>query len=169
MKTNVFKYFIIGIISFTIIVSSCHNNETKKSDVENIDQNDVLSMWSDTIVKLRYEDGTIAEVWGYRPNDTLIHYEIKYYRNGEKWIEGTSYGDIRHGKWKAYDENGNLISLGSYKMGKGEGIKTVWHSNGQKYYEGYIEDGERIGVWEFFDENGLKVKEIDYSQLKPKQ
>lgn len=168
MKLNTFSFYF-GLIAMALLfsVTACNNQSDGISSDTNIDsEKDVFEIWSDTIVKSKYEDGNIAEIWGYRPNDSLLHYERKFYRNGGIWIEGTAYGEIRHGKWKAYDENGNLISMGSYKMGKGEGVKTVWHSNGKKFYEGEIHNGERVGVWEFYDENGTKFKEIDYSQLK---
>ncbi len=153
------------IISLSIFSCNSHSVEDEPDKSINTEK-DEFEIWSDTVVKAKYIDGTIAEVWGFRAGDSLMHYERKYYRNGGVWIEGTAYGNIRHGKWKAFNEEGILISMGYYKMGKGDGIKTVWHCNGKKYYEGKVVDGERVGIWEFFDENGRKVKEINYSELK---
>jgi antitoxin component YwqK of YwqJK toxin-antitoxin module len=160
-----YSAFVLLILSLSISACNTHT-DNKESEINLQGEKDAFEIWSDTIVKNKYADGTVAEIWGFRPNDSLMHYERKFYRNGGIWIEGTAYGNIRHGKWQAFDEQGNLISMGYYKMGKGDGVKTVWHSNGKKYYEGKVFDGERIGVWEFYDENGIKIKEIDYSELK---
>ncbi len=154
----VLGFLLVGILS----ACKTEHKESKATTVEKTN----YEIWSDTIVKVKYSDGSIAKVWGYRPNDSIMHYEWQYYHNGRLWIEGPAYGKLRHGKWRAYDEKGDLLSMGSYKMGKGEGIKTVWYPSGQKMYEGKIHDGERVGVWEFFDKEGNKVKEINYSQLR---
>ncbi len=170
MKVRVLSLrFLAAISVFMLLVFSSCKNEIREKQKETAVNDDAFSVWSDTIVKAKYEDGTVAEIWGFRAGDSLMHYDRKFYRNGGIWIEGPVYGDIRHGKWKAYDEDGHLISMGYYKMGVGEGIKTVWHSNGKKFYEGEVSNGERVGVWEFYDENGIKVKEIDYSQRNKKK
>jgi antitoxin component YwqK of YwqJK toxin-antitoxin module len=155
------KPSIILLILF-LSISACKQNDT--NDIEEVVAYDAFTEWSDTIVKSKYEDGSISLVYGYRAEDTLMHYEWLYYQNSHLWIEGPKYGNLRHGKWKAYSENGNLISMGSYKMGKKDGVKTVWYENGKKRYEGILDDGKRVGVWQFFNQNGELIKEIDYSE-----
>ncbi len=155
---------ILSGFMLLLFVSACNQDEME--EVDEFIAYDAITEWSDTIVKVKYADGGLRMVWGYRDGDTSMHYEWQYYSNGNLWIEGPIYGDIRHGKWKAYNEIGSLISMGTYKMGKKEGVKTVWFDNGKKRYEGSLKEGIRVGVWYFYDNQGNIINEIDYSAKK---
>ena len=154
-KISINILFLTGIFLF-VILASCE----QKNDQEI----DAFDEWTDTIVKLRYDNGTSRLILGYKPGDTLMHYEWNYFVNGNLWIEGSSYDTLRHGKWKAYNEAGLLISMGNYEMGERNGKKIVWHENGQKYFEGMESKGDRVGMWYFYDKDGILAKEIDYSK-----
>ena len=154
------KYALV-VVLFLLTVFSC--SENAKEEV-NEPLESAYEIWNDTVVKQKYEDGSIETVWGYRSGDTIMHYEWSYYKNGELWLEGPSDGKLRHGKWKAYNESGVLVAQGSYKMGVAVGIKTVWYGNRKKFYEGEMLDDKRVGVWKFFNKEGTLVKEIDYSK-----
>jgi len=154
------KICVLVLMLFFVTIMSCsdNNKEDKETSVS------AFEIWNDTIVKQKYEDGSIQTVWGYRSGDTIMHYEWSYYKNGELWMEGPMDGNLRHGKWKAYNESGTLIAQGAYRMGEATGIKTVWYDNMSKFYEGEMKDNKRVGVWNFYDKEGNIVKEIDYSK-----
>tara|TARA_Y100000593_G_scaffold58612_1_gene108916 strand:- start:527 stop:787 length:261 start_codon:yes stop_codon:yes gene_type:complete len=42
----------------------------------------------------------------------------EFYANGKLKIEGVKYKNFRHGKWKAYDDKGNLTKVIIYSFGK---------------------------------------------------
>jgi len=152
-------YALLGILLFTFILS-CSNDSKVAEDATP----SAFEVWNDTIVKQKYEDGKVETVWGYRKGDTIMHYEWSYYKNGILWMEGPLVGNLRHGIWKAYNENAVLVAQGTYKMGEATGIKTVWYDNRMKFYEGEMLLDKRVGVWNFYDKNGILIKEIDYSK-----
>lgn len=117
-----------------------------------------------------WPDGTPKLVFEYKKGDTIDpHYEIHYYRNGNKRIAGPLKHGLRHGKWQAWFEDGTLWSEGTYVDGKENGMKKIYYPNGNLYYKGIVTDGQRTGVWEFFDNEGQKIKEVDYDALNNPQ
>lgn len=154
---------MVGISLLYFFMSACDTEEVK-NDTKEPYVSGAYEIWSDTIIKSKYEDGSRYLVWGYKPNDDKMHYEWKYYQNGKLWLEGPMYDTLRHGKWQGYNEYGNLQAKGTYKLGKATGIYTVWHDNGVKYYEGNMIDGQRLGEWVFYDNEFNKLKVIDYSK-----
>jgi uncharacterized membrane protein len=162
IRSNYSILFILAVVVVVFVINSCSESNSRKK-IKQTEEN-VYHIWSDTIVKMRYDNGDIMKVWGYKPDDTLMHYEWMYYQTGYLWLEGPFYGDLRHGKWKAYNEEGILVSQAVYKMGKEEGVKTVWYGNEMKFYEGIMKEGKRIGKWQFYNRDGDLIKEIDYSK-----
>lgn len=86
---------------------------------------------------------------------------------------------VNHGSWKRYQSNGQLIAIGSYKMGKREGTWARWYFP----YESEIfqsppysaftapflskatfRDGKLDGVWMILDKNQRKISEIGFSK-----
>ena len=65
--------------------------------------------------------------------------------------DGTSW--IRHGLYREYDRDGQIISEGSYKNGKEDGLWRVWYPNGQLAAEGHYENGAGFG-WRYWDSDG---------------
>jgi antitoxin component YwqK of YwqJK toxin-antitoxin module len=160
---KVTKALLFFIISNGFLLTSCDVQRNSENTAKK--GNSLSDVWTDTIIKLSYEDGKPLEVWGYKTNkDTTVHYEWKFYRNGNKWVEGSVANNVRHGQWFAYNVDGVKISMAIYNMGKSEGLRTVWHDNGQKYYEGEMKNDERIGIWKFYNQSGKLVKEIDYTK-----
>ncbi|MCK5847280.1 MAG: hypothetical protein KAG84_07570 [Bacteroidales bacterium] len=159
---KIFFRYIIFIIVAVLVLFSCSTSNT--DDEIEANDNSAISIWSDTVVKAKYEDGSIQLVWGFKPNDEEMHYEWQYYRNGNLWLEGPMYDTLRHGIWKGYNEQGALIAQGIFKIGKTSGIYTVWYDNGVKFYEGNMNDGKRVGDWLFYNKEAELVKTIDYSR-----
>ncbi len=151
-------YGLVGILFFAILVSCSDNAEEAKNSSLN-----AFEVWRDTVVKSKYESGDIQTVWGYKYGDTSMHYVWDYYKNGALWMEGPVSGNLRHGKWIAYNEDGVMVAQGYYKMGVATGVKTVWYSNSSKFYEGVMDNNKRVGVWQFFNKEGKLIKEINYS------
>ncbi len=159
---TIIKGFIFSIF-LSLAIVSCDTSSKKLTED---DRNTAFKEWSDTIIKSKYDDGSIRLVYGYKANDNEMHYEWQYYRNGNLWLEGPMYDTLRHGIWKGYEEKGALIAQGTYKVGKESGIYTVWYSNGIKFYEGNMIEGDRVGEWSFYDKEANLIKTIDYSICK---
>jgi antitoxin component YwqK of YwqJK toxin-antitoxin module len=91
------------------------------------------------------------------PRDPTI-VEIPY-ETGQIWCRYTQVpaldgsGWIRHGPYREYDRNGQLISEGAYKNGKEEGLWRVWQPDGRLVAEGYYINGIGFG-WRHWDSNG---------------
>ena len=155
-----YKIILPGLFVATFLIASslvsC-NLLSKKTNFE---------LWPDTSIAEIYENGDTKLIRGYNlsNNDSSIHYEWIYYRTGKLWMEGLIKNGERDGEWKAYNENGILISIGNYYNGFDDGLKTVYYDNGTKYYEGEMKNDERVGKWQFFDKNGEVIKVIDYSK-----
>ena len=66
--------------------------------------------------------------------------------------DGTSW--IRHGLFRAFHENGNLASEGSYVHGKEHGLWRDFHKNGQLAAHGAYEQGIEVGQWKYWDADG---------------
>jgi len=162
MNSTISKAFIIILV---IIASASCSSDSSSEEVSVVD-NSAMGIWSDTIVKSKYDDGSIHILWGMKPNDSEMHYEWSYYKNGNLWIEGPKYDTLRHGIWKGYNDQGALIARGTYKVGKATGIYTVWYDDGTKFYEGNMMDGKRVGEWSFFDKSSKLLKTVDYSAMK---
>ena len=162
MNIKIMKFSFFVLLGLVILFSSC--NQEQNVTKELVSDNSAISIWSDTLVKVKYEDGSIKSVWGYKPNDNEMHYVWNYYKNGNIWLEGPMYDTLRHGKWKGYNDHGSLIAQGTYRVGQASGIYTVWYDNGVKFYEGDMLKGKRIGEWSFFDKAGKLIKTIDYSK-----
>jgi len=161
MNSIISRFFIFVII---IIAISCNNNDAGVNNAEKTDS--IFTIWSDTVVKIKYDDGSARQIWGFKPNDKEMHYEWSYYKNGNTWLEGPMYDTLRHGIWKGYSEQGSLIAQGTYRVGKATGIYTVWYENGKKFYEGDMKEGKRIGEWSFYNKEGELIKTIDYSKVQ---
>jgi len=66
--------------------------------------------------------------------------------DGSRWI--------RHGLFRAFHENGNLASEGSYLHGKEHGPWRDYHENGQLAAEGEYAEGDEVGKWKHWNAEG---------------
>lgn len=64
--------------------------------------------------------------------------------------------DQRHGKYQAWDRDGNLILTGAYVDDRPEGKFAWFYANGNKAIEGTYVAGKQDGLWTWWFENGLK-------------
>ena len=58
--------------------------------------------------------------------------------------QGMLIGEIKLDLWTYWYDNGQKKIEGTYKDGKGDGVKTWWDKNGQKENEITFKDGEII-------------------------
>ena len=100
---------------------------------------------SDTfhIAEIPYESGAVR-----------LRYARRLSADGTQWI--------RHGRFVAYHESGQVKSEGEYVDGKEEGVWRDYHANGRLAAEGVYETGKEEGVWRFFAENGDEEKSVTY-------
>lgn len=92
---------------------------------------------------------------------------VEFHRNMQPRVEGTYRDDLRHGYWKYYQSNGNLIRIEHWVMGilqegddqttKMEVRRTIHPNTGELASIGTYQDGEREGVHQQFDEDGNPI------------
>lgn len=89
---------------------------------------------------------------------------VEFHRNMQPRVEGTYRDDLKHGYWKYYQSNGNLIRIeywlngvlqeGDDQTTKMEIRRTIHPTTGEIATIGAYQDGEREGVHQTFDEDG---------------
>ena len=89
--------------------------------------------------------------------------EVWYHENGNVNVEGPIKDDKRHGDWKGYYPEGELMSVGRFENGRREGKGTVYHQNGQVSFECEYHEGKPCGLWKYFDEDGNLIDVVDRS------
>jgi len=142
-----FWFFALGLIGFT----ACSNSETTEQEV--LMKKEVKEYFTDSIPKI---------VWEFPENDSSEIKVSHYYHNRKLKMQGYIKNGVRNGKWLAWDEEGNMLSLGHYIDGYENGMWTVWFPSGTKRYEGLFKEGKRSGTWKFWDADGNLAKEIKY-------
>jgi protein-export membrane protein SecD len=111
-----------------------------------------------------YSDGNIKSITYHKKSRTGIEkvkYE-EYYKNGQKYEEGTYKDGKQDGLYTVWHENGQKRLEGTYKDGEQDGKWVEWYENGQKEEEGTYKDGEQDGKWVEWYENGQKEEEGTY-------
>jgi hypothetical protein len=68
-------------------------------------------------------------------------------------------GGVRHGKSRAWFDNGRPRYETEWSQGKKHGKFTLWHPNGHKRAEGEDRHGVPVGTWTTWAENGIKTEE----------
>ena len=102
---------------------------------------------------------------------TNFEYCVATDAEGKDWYHGPF---VRYFDHNVHDENGNPVfpndekqEVGTYNMGKREGVWTQYHENGAKSSETpYVRD-EANGVSRRWDANGMLREEIEYKDGKP--
>jgi hypothetical protein len=74
--------------------------------------------------------------------------------DGKSWI--------RHGLFRAYSEDGQLVSEGMYVNGLEEGRWRDFHSNGHLAAEGSYSAGKEHGVWRHWKADGTPEAATNY-------
>ena len=66
---------------------------------------------------------------------------------------------VRHGKYEAWFESGEVAVVGAYENGRKTGAWQVRYENGKREAQGRWEDDRQEGRWKLFHENGRKHAE----------
>ena len=130
-----------------ISITNVETGETMKKDV---------SIYDD---EFKYRVGEIVKTFCFNETiNTVCTEGIHYFKTEEaalSWFYNQE--DIKNfpdGKWIRWHENGQKLSEGSFKDGKGDGKWIGWHNNGQKHYEGTFKNGQYGGEWIYWRSNG---------------
>lgn len=104
-------------------------------------EGEVMVWFKDGLKKERsqYQNGQILSV-------------IKWYRNGQKELEGYYHKGERQGVWTGWYQNGIKRWQGTFKEGKRQDLWTIWSIEGNKEREIQFEKGEKIAQWQDFEE-----------------
>ena len=105
--------------------------------------------------KLVPKDGLLYEGDGETPFTGVM---VRKYESGQKVEEATYKDGKLEGLRTVFHENGQKKIEQTWKDGKAEGLQTIWHENGQKGLEGTWKDGKVVShtIW---DEEGNEIKE----------
>ncbi len=63
---------------------------------------------------------------------------------------------VRHGMFRAYNEDGTLASEGNYEHGQEHGPWRDYHPNGQLASEGSYANGIEVGAWHYWSADGSR-------------
>ena len=154
---TIYTLLLLGIIFY-----SCGN--TNKSSVNNNKiPTDTLAEKYQKVLGRSFPNGQSEFVQYYDTiSEKTLKYEILYYENGNKKMEGAFSNNVRDGKWIAWYDDGVVWSVGYYINGKRSGSSNVYYPNGQTRYEkNYVNDTAQ-GVWMFYDETGEPIGRAEY-------
>jgi antitoxin component YwqK of YwqJK toxin-antitoxin module len=87
------------------------------------------------IAEIPYEDGQVR-----------LRYSRYMSEDGKRWI--------RHGRFTAFHQDGQLASEGLYEHGLEEGSWRDYHENGVLAAEGTYKHGKKEGVWRYWTDSG---------------
>lgn len=90
-----------------------------------------------------------------------INVVTKETKNGREELRYNSENQL-DGKCYAWNTEGMLVAVASYKDGVKHGVWKVWYDNGQLAYQIRYRHGEKAGTWKHWDKNGNLVHEKTY-------
>lgn len=140
------KYVYYLALSILLIGCSSEETPTKNPEVSEPVKNDA----KDEIDKadlVDIENGVFTE---YYPGKTNIKFQ------GPQDAERR-----RHGEWKYYSIEGEVLSTTVYKHGTRHGHTLVKHDNGQISFTGEYKDGKKIGIWTSYARDGALIEAKD--------
>ncbi len=90
----------------------------------------------------------------------------KYYFDGQLLQKGEYFNDKQLGKWVGYHENGKLKWEGNYINGKAEGEWKYYYKNGDLEEIRFYKSSKQTGTNKEFYEDGTLKREISYKNGK---
>ena len=131
-----------------------------------------------TIVTLMtYKSGVLVRKQPINRSDRIGRKQgswIEFYPDRSSMVEGTYQNDLKHGYWKYYRSNGNLIRTELWDQGvlvedapqtaKVEIQREIDPNTGKLRSIGAYLDGKPNGTHNFFDEQGLPTRSAVYAQ-----
>jgi antitoxin component YwqK of YwqJK toxin-antitoxin module len=105
-------------------------------------------------MKAYWENAAIRIEGGY-DDEGKKHGRWKYWdEHGQLQREGDYDHDLMAGEWIDFYPDGQKRSQGLRIFGLSEGPWTYWHPNGKTLAQGDYVANQREGAWQFFDEKG---------------
>ncbi len=152
------KKILFHVLLLVFIAFSCTEGDKSKNNKTTSDG------FGEEVVMKMYPDSTKMITYRVHQQDSTRILRSYYHKNGKLYKQGVTLKGNKEGEWKAWNENGNLLTTGNYKNDLDHGYKIVYHKNGNKYYDGYFKNGVRVGKWKFYNQAGEYDKEIDYDK-----
>ena len=108
-------------------------------------------------------------VFGTLNNNTETRIIKEYYddHNISIKIERTVKGNMNHGIYKDYYENGQIRTDATYKNGALDGSYTFYHENGEIYVQVNYRKGDLDGLITFYKPNGKVLEKVVYKDGDP--
>ncbi|QDS97799.1 toxin-antitoxin system YwqK family antitoxin [Adhaeretor mobilis] len=121
---------------------------------------------------LKYSDGSVHSESDIikMSNDELINdgNYTEYYRNGNKFSEGTFSMGIHSGKWTFWHENGELCKKVAFKKGQPNGSWDVFGEEGNLTARKSYKNGLRDGKWAYYFPGGKQLRlEFEVKEGQP--
>lgn len=91
-------------------------------------------------------------------------YTKSFPSTGQLELEGTFRRGRRHGTWKGWWPNGQLMWEVGWDNGLRQGPMHAFHENGTRHYVGEYLDDQQHGVWEFWYDDGAFQQRYYYEQ-----
>ena len=112
-----------------------------------------------------FDDTKEASLLGVRvfePNDNSV-YTTFFDQKKNIVSEGKSVNKLKEGNWKYYHEaSKEIMTLEIYKLGKLEGIRTVYYKSGKIAEETNYKNGIKVGVYKKLTETGIELELANY-------
>lgn len=112
-----------------------------------------------------YDDTKESSLIGVRSFDLKENSVYTTFYDQKKNIvsEGKSINKLREGNWKYYHEAAlELMTLENYKLGKLEGLRTVYFKNGVIAEEMNYKNGIKAGKYKKLTEKGIVLETVAY-------
>jgi antitoxin component YwqK of YwqJK toxin-antitoxin module len=120
-----------------------------KSEAETLFARDVLASTDDW-----WNGTTNVTVVGQVGNDQRHGKYTAWNRQGQKILEGNYVDDSPEGRFTWYYDSGTKAIEGSYAAGKQHGQWTWWYANGLREISGEYAQGLECGQWRRWDDDG---------------
>ena len=108
-------------------------------------------------------------VFGTLNNNTETRIIKEYYddHNISIKIERTVKGNMNHGIYRDYYENGQIRTDATYKNGALDGSYIFYHENGEIYVQVDYKKGDLDGLITFYKPNGKVLEKVLYKDGAP--
>lgn len=106
-----------------------------------------------------FENGKQKAVMTYNPDIVDEATAVTYHRNGKKSAMGVYMNKKRHGLWKFFDEEENMISEETYVNGIKTGLWKVYYFDGTINEETTYAEDHKNGPWkQYFTDGRIKLQ-----------
>jgi antitoxin component YwqK of YwqJK toxin-antitoxin module len=105
---------------------------------------------------------TVIAIRDFNPIDKSV-YTIFYDQKKNKVSEGKVINRLYEGQWKYYHKTSVIImTLENYKIGKLEGLRSVFYPSGKIAEEINYKNGLKDGFYKRYTESGIIIEESNY-------